>query len=58
MSKKKEWGRNIIVETEEKRLEDVTLLALKMKGGAMSQEMQMHSRSSKREGHGFSPRCS
>ena len=42
---KKEWGRNIIVETEEKRLEDVILLALKMKGGAMSQEMQMHSRS-------------
>lgn len=33
------------METEEKRLEDVTLLALKVKGGAMSQEMQMPSRS-------------
>ena len=42
---KKKGGGNIIVETEVKRLEDVILLALKMKGGAMSQEMQMPSRS-------------
>ena len=42
---KKRGGRNITVETEVKRLEDVILLALKMKGGAMSQEMQMPCRS-------------
>ena len=41
-----------------KRFEDATLLALKMKGGAACQGMQVASRIWKRHGNGFSPRAS
>ena len=44
--------------SERERLEDATLLTLKMEEGSMSQGMQTASRSWKGQGNAFSPRAS